>query len=369
MNNGRQSLESSKQYHDLKTRMKALEHENQRLKAKKTSESKNHTFKILHIIENDKMMYLGLPSWEIGPNGECLLRGQFPFIDIDRYLQSNDFFFVVFKTYSKIPNHKTLKEALRRGNALPAPEPVREEIRLVSSGMKAAMIEYTRMQKGFYNDFPLFDVKTPIAAPYLFWYQYRSSVDIEKLPSKHKGPMKELTSWIEKHYSAQYDQADAQFKKGLVSAENMRLFVRPGDILVSKKDDTRAYLATSWLHKLFGSSLIVNKHKKPGPKENGDAPADENGREIHGWTVTIRSYGYVGVFYHKFESLDLEILVSTMDEEVDVRKLNFFPLRYASKETKEKLTLRGKKFWSCRTQKLISYKDEDNQSIYEVCAL
>ncbi len=101
------------------------------------------------------------------------------------------------------------------------------------------------MQPKFATKFPNFDIKSPIPAPYLFWYYYRSSDAFKGLNSLYREHIELLYSWIDKHYRLMYNRVNEQLSRKVVSYKTIPFLVKPGNVLVSKDlGKWRAHIAT-----------------------------------------------------------------------------------------------------------------------------
>ena len=207
----------------LLDRISSLEEENKSLMAVQDS---HPSWETLHIIQDDggpnKVMYLEEPTWALGPRGEFALKAHFPVNDIEGYLrQKQGVAFCIAKFYSATHQQEEVQRAVRDKTPLPRPKPLQESIRFESATMIAAAEEFSRMQPKFATEFPNFDIKSPIPAPYLFWYHYRSSDAFKGLNSSHREHMELLCSWIDKHYGPMYDRVNEQLSRKVVSYETM----------------------------------------------------------------------------------------------------------------------------------------------------
>ena len=341
----------------LLDRISSLEEENKGLMAVQDS---HPSWETLHIIQDDggpnKVMYLEEPTWALGPRGEFALKAHFPVNDIEGYLrQKQRVAFCIAKFYSATHQQEEVQRAVRDKTPLPRPKPLQESIRFESATMIAAAEEFSRMQPKFATEFPNFDIKSPIPAPYLFWYHYRSSDAFKGLNSSHREHMELLCSWIDKHYGPMYDRVNEQLSRKVVSYETMPFLVKPGDVLVSKHlGKWRAHVATSW-------SFNRNPKRKPSfIQETTWAPSSTSSESMvtSRWSVDVWSYKYDGRFYRSKNQLEIDLKAGYMQEEVKMEELNIVPLKYANKEAGPMLKKRGESFWSCRNRRLVSYMDE-----------
>ncbi|KAI3331596.1 P-loop containing nucleoside triphosphate hydrolase protein [Xylariaceae sp. AK1471] len=221
--------------------------------------------------------------------------------------------------------------------------------------MIEAAEEFFAQQPKFLEEFPGFNIRGSIEAPYLFWYHYRSLGTFNSLSPTHQGMMKFLTSWIEENYGSLYSKVEDQLKRGVISAETMNFLIQPGDVLLWKeKRDTMAVIAQSW-----------PTAKNPPPLRSVDKKTDwrkssniTDNAPTWKWEVNSWQYDYDGSFFRNKCTMEILMQSEVFEEEIAITKLSTYPLRYASKEIKTALETRGKTFWSCRFRRLVSYKDD-----------
>ncbi|KAI0876601.1 P-loop containing nucleoside triphosphate hydrolase protein [Hypoxylon argillaceum] len=198
-----------------------------------------------------------------------------------------------------------------------------------------AVESFFALQPMFKEEFPDFNVRAHIAAPYLFWYHYRSPVALDNLGSLHRPLMQSLTDWIEEHYQALYTRVESQMEKGVISQETMPFLVKPGDILVWENKNKFEAVIASW---------EIN-------------PAIDAEKASSVWVVDGWQYSYDGRFLESDEVIKMRFKKVTMAHEVEINKLSAYPLRYASEHLKAVLERRGQTFWKCRRRHIVSYSD------------
>lgn len=315
------------------------------------------------------------PTWMIGDTDrESVLRLDVPLANLDKHLEKHpEIVFAVFKDYKKKAQHD-FEEAANETETdmVPLIVSYKESIKFTSDDMVSAFKAFMALQPDFLTIFPHFDVDAEIAAPYLFWYHYRSSYErlAAKLKTQERDLMNLLTQWIEERYSDEYNAANACLANGRVTSKVMKYLVRPGDVLVSQDEDgtTKGYISTSWL-KLNAASTSLRSTSNQGATNRGDNP-NENGRktptpkliikdtyDFHGW-----HWQYEGSFYSRDKTIAISIEVESLDEEIMITELKSFPLRCADKVITDGLRRRGEMFWDCRSQKLVEYQSENHKT-------
>ena len=347
----------------LLDRISSLEEENKTLMATHDS---HPCWVTLHVIRDGdgpnarNVNYLEEPTWAIGPRGEFALKAHFPVTDVEGYLrQKQGVAFSIAKFYSTTHQQEEVQRAVRDKTPLPRPRPLQESIRFESVTMIAAAEDFFRRQPKFSTEFPNFNIKFAIPAPYLFWYHYRNQDAFQDLSLIHREHMQLLCGWIDEHYGAMYDRVNEQLSRKVVSYETMPFLAKPGDVLVSKDAGKwRAHVATSW------PSNQNRNIKPPSIQEtawaSSSTPAGLTEASVTSkWTIQAWSYKYDGRFYRSKSTVDINLKASSMQEEVKMEELNIVPLKYASKEAEPILKKRGESFWSCRNRRLVSYMDEN----------
>lgn len=231
--------------------------------------------------------------------------------------------------------------------------------------MIEAMEAFTSRPK-FKEEFPHFDVRAALPAPYLFWYHDRSPEAFEGLNALHRKYMLKLTGWIDENYGEMYLRVEKQLERRVVSYETIEFLFKPGDgIILDTKPEwegiaPNAEIATSWPLSTTPKQLV------DAAAENFWAKIkDKKKKFTWKWTLECWAYRYDGSFYRSDRYIEINMQADRMDEEVDIHKLNAYPLKYASEETRALLEKRGRTFWSCRERRLVSY--EDRKGIYGVC--
>lgn len=349
------SILDSGLYDEMRRQIDSLEQEIRNLK--ETSKD-NPAWKAVYFIEFDASRpasaFLDEPSWSIGSNGKPILIAHLPIADIGGFLrQRQEIAFVVSKYYSPGMQYPEAVKASIARTPLPATQAFKEVITFNSQNMIDAVESFFALQPMFKEEFPDFNVRAHIAAPYLFWYHYRSPVALDNLGSLHRPLMQSLTDWIEEHYQALYTRVESQMEKGVISQETMPFLVKPGDILVwENKNKFEAVIARSW-----SRCESLYKSSKPQGTSWEINPAIDAEKASSVWVVDGWQYSYDGRFLESDEVIKMRFKKVTMAHEVEINKLSAYPLRYASEHLKAVLERRGQTFWKCRRRHIVSYSD------------
>jgi len=247
--------------------------------------------------------------------------------------------------------------AVRKKYPLPRPEPFTETICLHSEVMIASAEQFFARQPDFSSEFPGFNIRGTIPAPYLFWYHYRSAKALENLDKVHRDHMELLTGWINKTCSVMYSRVDDQLKRGMVSSETMPFLVKPGNALVSlEKGTLRAFVASSWTFRTNSQQPPPFLQRPPTDWSSDAKPA--RSRPTWSWSVRAWSYKYDGRFYRNAETPLITLSADHLKTEVEISQLSMYPVEYARREVKDLLVARGETFWGCRNKRLVAYRDE-----------
>jgi hypothetical protein len=354
----KRSIEDDDAYSRLSQRIRALEEENDELKAAQGIEKKPPRYQVFHTISDDPKTYLEPPTWELASDDEWRLRGHLPVSSKARFLQTRrDIVFSVEKTYSSDPLDEEVKKLILQGGEVPEAKARKEKIVLETTEMTQALMEFVQQNPSLEEEFDDLSNITELRAPYLFWYGCRSPTALDNLEPRHHELMKLVVDFIEEGYLAEWQKADTMFESGYVSLTTMPYLVKPGEVIVTiDEGQVFGLVAYSWAYTRAQRPLrdmwqrYLEKTETAIPKSL--------------WSVNGWAYNFDGEIYKKGQSCELSLSVRTEDEEVKMSELNFYPLRFATQEVREKLELRGKTYWTlCRSQKLVSYQEDDSENL------
>ncbi|KAK7921482.1 hypothetical protein PG985_009504 [Apiospora marii] len=362
---GRDTSDVGKSNDDLLGRIALLEQENQVLKRTQPGIFRFEKLYFLPAQNNkpgtnaERMVgYLDEPSWVRLPSGHPVLRCNLPVNDVDGFLrQRPDISFAVAYYYTPSVQEAEVEKAILAGNALPRSVPTSEFITLHDTNLTAAVEQFLAMQPTFSNDFPDLNIRVSIPAPYLFWYHYRSANALDRLNPKSREIMEFLTSWIEENYSQKYALVENHLENGAISQETMPFLVKPGDVLVwEERREIYAAIAKNWLKQTSAPFLRQsNKEKNLNWSKTGNLL----NKISTTWSVDSWHFEFDGEFRREKTTIGMILEVDEADEESRIDKLKVYPLRFASSRIKACLERRGRTFWKCRKQQLVSFEDED----------
>ncbi|KAH7397602.1 AAA family ATPase [Cadophora sp. MPI-SDFR-AT-0126] len=352
--------EKAGSYGQLLDRIASLEAENQDLKQTRQTLARGQTVNfILADSGTPSMAYLDEPNWSIGPKGEIILTAHFPVADINGFLrQKNDIAFVIARYYTPKTQEMEVQNASRAKHPLPMPKPSSEALTFLSKEMIDAAERFFARRPDFAQNFPQFNIRGPIPAPYLFWYHYRGTDAMQGLSPVQEALFRLVTTWIEDNYGEKYGLVEKQLERGVISQETVPFLFKPGDVIVwEAKREIHAAIARSWPAQTSTEFLSQSNKERDWSKVALDTDKLSMKWKLESWR-----YQYDGQFLRKQQSVEVIYSATSMDEEVSISKLNVYPLRYAPEVFRSILEKRGRTFWRCRYQKVVSY--DDDKGIY-----
>lgn len=339
--------------------------------AEDVGRSEHEKWKIINFISETPgrpplMAYVDKPVWGPGLRGdEFSLKAFLPVSDAEGYVRQAGFDFSINREYSDECLQPELRKALSKKQPPPEPLHHHEEIRLHSQEMIEALEAFLTLQPGFWDNFPSFNAREPIDAPYIFWYIYRSPEALQQLRPSHQSLMRSLTRWIDRNYEDKYNEAKRQLENGVVTLRTMPFLLVPGEVLVWKeKDKTKAAITSSLLLRQ-SLPILYWDSTRPWAEGNRSSEGTKKGEFASTWEVKTWSYKFDGEFLYDKGSKRIKFKASSLDQEVPISKLGVHPLRFADEKTKLQLETRGKNFWTCRHRNLVAYIGEEG--IFAVC--
>ena len=208
----------------------------------------------------------------------------------------------------------------------PQAVPTQESMRNLSSLLTKAM---RTLEDRDPKTFRGWDLDQHMKAPYVHLYHTKEAIQnllsSDVLDDGAKQHTASLLKYLKTWFGSEYDEADALFKKGVVTLKHLPKLFPNNEIVVSIQDGhTKAFSIKScqWME-----------------------------RSVQ---IQCSSWSFDGVFRRTEESL-LVRWPDNPDTVVPITNLNAYPLRYGTPGQEEKLLARGAKFWSCRRRICISY--------------
>ncbi|PSN67617.1 hypothetical protein BS50DRAFT_609566 [Corynespora cassiicola Philippines] len=322
---------------------------------------------VLHLIEsNHTTVCLQEPTWTFGKNSNLELRPELPLIDLDDYLRKNeDIYFVINRSYRAPQMKKSDVAANLEAGVMPNPQPFSEDIHIISEDLRLAFENFIRsiFEVGKTKAYAPFD---KIRAPYMFWYDYRSTRQAPFTSNvKHQIHLKLLFDWIEANYAERYNQFDQMISRGNISYNFVDYVFNTGDVVVSRgQGKTKAYRLHGMpaLEKITHRNHHTQTFEKPAHKISKE-PKNVESDDLWAWNVPCWSIRYDGHFFRQNTNLQLKLRVKNPEDEVPLTELNFLPIRHVEKSLEKQLFRRGTTFWSCRVKKLISYRGDEEGTL------
>lgn len=329
-------------------------------------------WKIIHLLQHSvgqpSLAYLDKPAWTPGFGRDNFrLKAFLPVTNLHEYVQQSHLDFTISRFYSEPPLAPELRRVLAKKQPPPDPLHEHEQIELRSQRMVEAMQEFFRFHPDFTKDFPDFDIRAPIPAPYMFWYTSRGTADLQRLSHPNQELMATLTSWITRNYEERYTNAKNHLENGVVTLRTMPFLLRPGDVLVWKgRGNTKAAITSSMMFEISPPILYWDNSQMVGFGNNING-GTKRGEFSTTWRVDVWSYRFNGEFLRDKRCKEIKFKASSLDEEVEVSTLGVYPLNFADEGTRHQLETRGKTFWTCRRPNLVSHKGEEG--LFAVCGL
>jgi hypothetical protein len=233
----------------------------------------------------------------------------------------------VAKSLSKFKPHFSL---LRVDGEVSEPES--EEILYVSKDLQMAM-EVVRAAHPEY--FPSEAMDTSLDAPYLSIYHARSIMDgysnqpRDNISNVQQSHIRCLVDYVQHSRHKEFEEADAEFVRGMVSEHHFT--------------------------KLFGPNEIVVRDTSAGPIAY---IVEEAQFEAHSFRLNCWTWEFDGIFYKSRSTWDVEWPPHA--NEVSVSTFTMYPLKYDKSGVGEVLRKRGAKFWEFRKAVLIEHESESS---------
>jgi hypothetical protein len=305
--------------------------------------------------------FLDPPRLFAEDNKASALRGNTPIYDIEEYLENQEnISIVVYRSYDceRYHKHLTNKGAFERIKlsssgirGVPALQPYlsalkkdaapasckSEKMEIHASELEDALESLKKLN----SKMSIKDFWEP-EAPYLHLYHFRGMIkdNVWKLSnSLQQQHVNVLLEYIDEAFGDEYADADALFAKGLVSKKHLSKLFGPDEIVVTiKEGHLVAYLS--------------------------DGLPDASKSSIK---LSCSSWTFDGVFHKKDTTFRVDWPSFDPDPRVlPISKLEMFPLKYDTSGAEEMLSSRGKRLWSCRRRRYMSYNAPEFEDMNSV---
>ena len=352
------------------------------------------------IVEN-YLPFFDHPEWVEGQGTARRIQSNLPLNNFDLYLEKNkDIAFIVYRNFdidstSIVANPGT--DPATSDAAPHLPQYSSETVRPVNEDLIEAIKILLGLRQEFTEVLREFSISYELAAPYLFIYHSRKSLEDfqNSLPLPAKAQLPLLVKYVTEGYADEYAAADSLLSQGKISPVHVRYLFKPGDLLVSRVDGQyMGYVSTSWpmIHwnRKISRMQAHSSGNGPGLSLYGSQDADKRMAAdkvtVHVCRVSAWRWAFDGNFQRIHDNLELELPAIEQGEnapdvkgkitvaaqgkehkprlgERNISDLNVFPMQFASAELVEKCRRRGKTFWKCRTRNYVSYQDSGMESI------
>ena len=350
------------------------------------------------------------PECVSGQGNVSRIQCSVPLQNFELYLEKNkDVAFLVYRNFdaelASTPTKPGKDDAAgRRATFLPnhaseTVRPVTQDLHEAIRSLLSSREEYAELLAEYSSSYEL-------PAPYLFIYhslRNRSLEEFQKnLPLPAQNQLSLFSKYVTEQYKDEYAAADSSLKRHMISPETIQYLFKPGDILLSRIDGQYlGYVATSWPKITWERKVSRMRATTPHngtrlPLYSSQETVTRSATEkvtMYYCQVKVWQWAFDGEFQRRHETLALEI--SAAEDEgrnaTDVKgknavrtngeehkpgpresklvDLNIFPIQYAPAEIVEECRRRGRTFWKCRNRRLVSYRDNETESIQNLVSV
>jgi hypothetical protein len=208
-------------------------------------------------------------------------------------------------------------------------EPSAERIMLISGGVLSGMNAVRSTYPAYFASSD--PVNGALLAPYPDFYHGRMMLNTNELDSsshlddEKKAHIRLLSGYIQSSSASDYQEADEQFKRGVVSRKHLDKLFCPEDIVVRATESGPLAYKVRRIECTPGRMVRLNC-----------------------W-----SWAFDGKFYQDNSRWDIPWNSSA--DEVIIESMSLYPLRTGDSELRTRLLERGKTFWKYRNRKLVEY--------------
>lgn len=339
------------------------------------------------------------PEWVKGAENVRRVQCNVPLTNFDLYLEKNkDISFIVYRNFDPDLDITAAKSATGGDEGAHVPKHTSETIRPIAKDLVEAIKSLLESREEYAEFLSQYRSSYELPAPYLFVYHSRKHLeDIHRnLSLSASKQLSLLSNYITKQYGHEYTAADTLLSQNKISQEFVRYLFKPGDVLVSHVDGQyTGYIATSWPN---SSSTKNWSGMRTRPLGNGTGRSFDQKQDFRAgrssgkvpvrvWNIQAWYWDFDGSFQRQNQTLHLEIPADEGDDKTilnpngntgmetndkckntelkgrQIAELNVFPIQYASTEVIDTLRRRGKTFWKCRNRRLVSYLDNQKESV------
>ncbi|KAH8586201.1 P-loop containing nucleoside triphosphate hydrolase protein [Bisporella sp. PMI_857] len=162
--------------------------------------------------------------------------------------------------------------------------------------------EFFALRPDFAVNFPNFNIRGPIPAPYLFWYHYQGPDSMQGLSPSHEALMRLVTTWTEDNYGQKYAPVDNQVDRGAISQETVPFLFKPGDVIAwEDRTELHAAITRSWPPQTSGLTLSQENKERDWSKGSDSLNPEKCSKR---WTVDSWRYDYDGQFLQQEQPIE-----------------------------------------------------------------
>jgi hypothetical protein len=321
-------------------------------------------YEILYRIQrgSDVSVYFDCPTWVQGQK-KRMLRSTLPLANLSSYLEKHcDLAFVVYKDFDitelEAAKGKTMSDESNENDIISEVSNTNESILPVSRDLCAAITALLRSRSEFSQLLGWYESMSLLPGPYLAIYHSRSVMDglMQTLSEGCQKQLCLLLEYVSSQFGDEYAAADDLLSRGRISLPYLKYLYKPNDVLVEGKgDDCMGFVSKTWplstrlrepSDEKYLPSVYSDLHKFKGLTRTECRIC-----EIEAW-----SWKFDGTFYRETTLLTLEL--GTNDNvEKNIADLNVRPFEYVTDEVRDLLNRRGETFWSFRSRRFVSYKE------------
>jgi hypothetical protein len=232
----------------------------------------------------------------------------------------------------------------------PPPEPVREEVRLVSEALKGAMAEFENVLPKAVS--AIWWKDGLMGGPFLPLYHYRTMLkdkaDSVLATEEQKGGVRKFLEFCDEHLEPTFSEADRLMERGLISEAHWAKLFRPEDVVTAVDDEgqLRGYMCR-------GYPGITPGRFETKTESYSTRVYQEFVRGSSVLSLSFCSWVFDGQFRLQPETLIIEWPGES--SVMRIQDLRLCPLRFGEAETEDKLRQRGRAFWQLRRRSYVCY--------------
>lgn len=302
-----------------------------------------------HVRHQRSAYFLDIPRLFAGDSKASALRGTHDLSNLKEYLEDHpEVSFIIYKSYNCERYHETIQDQFERLQIPKIDSEVVAQLRpylfTLKKDEEPALADSERMEiisdelqevmevieadpsDAFTNRHDGHNLR----APHLHFYHYRPLMVqyASESPSQiHREHIKLLLDYLNSSHGSEYEEADALFRRGMVSKLHFSKMFGPNEVIVTVRND---------------QPLAFVSRKCP--------IAQNDPLELDCW-----SWSFDGVFRRQTSPVRVDWPASS-SAIIPISALKTYPLRFDTSGLEQRLRKRGRTFWECRERKFVSYE-------------